>query len=249
MILNFSITLVPENGSRLYHDLAYPLYGELLRRLIHIEFAERLHETGYTPLSQYLDVKRSGECSAIWHLSVFGNEAITEFKAAINTLTEINLKDSNTIFKVKEIKESQPISYEYIIKSASEIINSPYRTLKFVTPTSFKSADMYTLFPSSDLIIKSLIAKWNSFCENYSLDDEDMLQMLLDGVEISSYRLTSTSYRLKGQRIRSFIGTVGLTARLAAPLMEVFKTLLLFGEYSGIGIKTALGMGGMRIIT
>ena len=32
---------------------------------------------------------------------------------------------------------------------------------------------------------------------------------------------------------------------LFVPFLEVWKALLLFGEYAGIGVKTALGMGGI----
>lgn len=248
MIIKYSATVKSCDSARLYPDLAYPLYSELLGHLMHALFAEKLHETGYTPISQYIETVPGDRSRAVWHLSIFGEEAISEFSAAINSLSIIELKDSGIKLQIEDISQETPITHKRLIAAASEIPDSPYWTIKFVTPTSFKSANRYTLFPSSELIIKSLVSKWNNSSSDYTFDDGDALRLLLSSVEISSYRLSSSSFRLKGYNIRSFVGTLGLTARVAAPLLQVLKTLLLFGQYSGIGIKTALGMGGIKLI-
>ena len=39
-----------------------------------------------------------------------------------------------------------------------------------------------------------------------------------------------------------------LRAKLSAPLEKLYEMLLRFGGYSGVGIKTALGMGGMKVL-
>lgn len=83
--------------------------------------------------------------------------------------------------------------------------------------------------------------------EEVILDDEDMLRMLTEGVKINGYRLSSTTFRMKGQHIPAFTGTLRFHVRLAAPIQTIWNALLLFGAYSGVGIKTALGMGGMTM--
>ena len=71
--------------------------------------------------------------------------------------------------------------------------------------------------------------------------------MLADGLRISDYALRSTGFRLKETVIPGFTGR--LTILLSPPLAELWSTLLSWAEYSGIGIKTTLGMGGVSIDT
>ena len=82
---------------------------------------------------------------------------------------------------------------------------------------------------------------------NMPLDDPDAVQAILRGLHIVDYRLQTLRHPLKQVHIPSFSGRVVLEARLPAPLLEVFKTLYCFAPYSGVGIKTALGMGGVGI--
>ncbi len=69
--------------------------------------------------------------------------------------------------------------------------------------------------------------------------------MLTAGLTISRYRLHSQEYRIKGQRINGFSGSVEIYAKLSPPMQELWKLLLEFAPYGGIGIKTALGMGAV----
>ena len=73
------------------------------------------------------------------------------------------------------------------------------------------------------------------------------MQAILRGVYITDYKLQTLRHSLKQTRIPSFIGKVVLDVRLPAPLAEVFRTLYCFAPYAGMGIKTALGMGGVQI--
>ena len=79
------------------------------------------------------------------------------------------------------------------------------------------------------------------------LDDADAFAAMLTGLHIVDYRLQTLRYPMKQTKIPCFAGRFVLEARLPAPLMEVFKTLCCFAPYAGLGVKTALGMGGIRI--
>ena len=103
------------------------------------------------------------------------------------------------------------------------------------------------IFPQEKLIIQSLVNRWNSFCSDYSLDDEDALRMLESGVSISDYSLKTVRYKLKNVYIPAFAGRVTLSSHLPAPLLELWNSILLWTPYSGLGIKTALGMGGTNV--
>ena len=73
--------------------------------------------------------------------------------------------------------------------------------------------------------------------------------MLLEGIRICDYNLHTTRYLLKDNRIPGFIGSLRIDTHLSAPLLEIWKILISFSEYSGIGIKTALGMGGVKLLS
>ena len=70
---------------------------------------------------------------------------------------------------------------------------------------------------------------------------------LASGLCISDYSLHTVRYNLKNAYIPAFTGRVTVTARLPVPLLELWNALLCWAPYSGIGIKTALGMGGVDV--
>lgn len=243
MIKHYKFKLSHDGTQKINSNVAYPLYSELLK-YVSADFADAMHEQSFTPLSQYVELLNDTEI--LWHISLFGEEAVNEFSPRLDSLSDIRLETKEILLHTEDKIEESVITFDEIISEAMKIDDMVWKSIKLVSPTTFKSAGQYVLFPSSDLIIKSLVSKWNYACEDYALNDEDMLDMLLSGVKISGYRLSSTSFRMKGQNIPSFTGNIKLNARLSAPIMQIYKSLLTFGEYSGIGIKTALGMGGLK---
>lgn len=69
------------------------------------------------------------------------------------------------------------------------------------------------------------------------------------GVHIVDYRLHTSRYHIKNTKIPGFSGIVTLESRLPAPLEEIWKLLVRFAPYCGIGIKTTLGMGGVSLLS
>ena len=70
----------------------------------------------------------------------------------------------------------------------------------------------------------------------------------LEAFEVNhDYVFPEGSYPIKNTRIPGFVGSAVVEARLALPLLELWNALLSFAPYGGIGIKTALGMGGVSV--
>ena len=243
MIRKYKIPLKAENG-RLRPEHAYALYGELMSR-IDGGVADELHTDGFTPISQHLE---SGINGAEWIVSTFDDDVSEAFLDAINDVREITLRDSGIKLSVSEAVIEPETDFEQLLSESADEPRPAWRRIEFTSPTGFKSEEQHVLFPTSDLILKSLILKWNAACPDYLLEDEELMKMLLSGVSISGYRLASYDYRMKNQHIRSFTGSVTLRAKLSAPLEKLYEMLLRFGGYSGGGIKTALGMGGMKVL-
>lgn len=245
MIRQYHLTLRSEEAIPFRSDLAYPLYGEIMRSVSQ-EFGEMAHEQGFTPLSQYIE--RIDGNSIRWHVTLFGEWAEQEIAPFLDGVSSVSLDVSDLTFRTEGAPEViQTTLKDILTKASGQEDATARREIRLVSPTTFKSAGEYVLFPSASLIIRSLAASWNAAAEEVVLDDEDMLRMLTEGIRINGYRLSSTTFRMKGQHIPAFSGTLRFHVRLAAPLQTIWNALLLFGAYSGVGIKTALGMGGFRI--
>lgn len=245
MISHYSLRLSPPDGIRLSYGDAYRLYAALLEQLPH-DYAEQLHESEITPIAQYLQYDRDSR-EYRWNVSLFGNEACERFGNVLKSLEYIELEQGS-------IGSSMISAGEYpdaasLIAKAEQLPESGIRNMTFLTPTTFKSGGEYVLFPSAELIIKSIISRMEQLCEDISVSDEDAVRMLIDGIRITGYELRSTGFFLKGQRIPSFIGSIRLHSRLSAPMQELWKLMLIFAELSGAGIKPALGMGAVRVNT
>ena len=115
----------------------------------------------------------------------------------------------------------------------------------FKTPCSFKNDGRYMIFPDIGMMYSNLMRKFDKFSGEYSMYDENMFRSLTEKTAVSSYNLRSTAYHLESIKIPSFIGR--LTVRNGGPtqLGNLVRLLFAFGEYSGVGVKTALGMGAV----
>ena len=245
MIAQYQLQCSLENG-KLFPSTAYKLYAWLLEQLPSF-IGEQLHSEQYNPFSQYLYFNRENKQNK-WVLNVL-DDSILEY-------VEV-LFERNTCAVINEEKISLELTEKKTISSATELVErarttdelTTYSKFLFPVPTSFRVAGRYSIFPSEKLILQSMINRWNSCFTNYVLDDEDAFSMLEQNLHIVDYDLRSTRFLLKGNKIPGFTGDLTIQAKLPAPMMEIWKLLLLFVPFSGIGIKTTLGMGGVQILT
>ena len=223
-------------------SLGYPLYGWLMENAPY-EFAEAVHEQGETPVAQHLQYR--GEAAYDWVVTLIGADAVTALSPVLDTAKEIALHNI-TLSVILEEKNVITSAVSFI-KQVHAQEHGNRLNLIFRSPTSFKQNGRHVLFPQESLILQSLITKWNIAFPEYPMDDADAFAMLENGVRIVDYRLRSLRYPMKATRITGFVGRVTLSARLSAPMQEIWNLLAAFAPYSGIGIKTALGMGGVSI--
>ena len=140
------------------------------------------------------------------------------------------------------------MSYEELINRYYLHEQSRKIKVRFLTPTSFKQNGEYVLFPSIRLIFQSLMMKFdvsNDVMETYS---EEVLGHYEEHAKIFEYRLRSTLFSLEKIRIPAFQGEVSIFIKGPQQMVNLAHMLLHFGEYSGVGIKTGMGMGGIKIL-
>ena len=119
--------------------------------------------------------------------------------------------------------------------------------MRFVTPCSFKSGGEYAVLPTKEWILRSCVSRWNAVAKTTKIDDEQAVADIVGHTRITGHHLRSASYVMKKVGIPSFVGYIILSARGPETLLRLFNLLTAFGGYCGIGIKTALGMGGVEV--
>ena len=221
------------------------MYHGVLMQTIDPAYAHQLHEDGLRPYSQC--VFQEGKKS-IWQINTLCQEAHDKIIAPVYS-------DSFSHFEISHNKEEVWIEDKHLeTTKIQEMIDRYYfgdcsRTvdIQFLTPTAFKQAGKYVFYPDIGLIYQSLINRFNQFAEKEMITGEETFEDIVKNTEIISYRLHSVSFPLEGVKIPSFLGTIKIRIHGPAPLVNLSHLLLHFGRFSGVGIKTALGMGKMDV--
>lgn len=243
MIGQYCFVLHSTDESPIPSMMAYRLYGWLLEQLPEA-LGEQLHEQGEKPLSQYIRYDKA-ENKTLWVVSVFQGKLHELLAPVLESISCIALHKT-TLYATLLCKRCFASAQELVLYAKERQLPSRL-TIHFHTTSSFKQDGNYVIFPQVRLLLRSLLAKWNTWFPEYSLDDEDAVAALERGIRITDYQLRSGRYTLKSAKIPGFSGRLTISSSLSVPMQEVWNLLLVFSTLCGIGIKTTLGMGGVTL--
>lgn len=218
------------------------VFHGLIMDLISSGDADYLHEQNRNPFSQYLRRKEGRLYWTIYGLNAYAYENIIKKLLAVN---EIKLKQKDKKLHILDIKLNRFPRKQFIAESLFPDDNYLF-PISFLTPTAFKSNGEYYFFPDIRLIFQSLMNKIESTGDEQVFDLE-VLNMLADSLKIDRYYLASKYFSVKGNRISSFSGAIRLKLYKNFDLYGMINMLLKFGEFSGVGIKTSMGMGAIGL--
>ena len=126
--------------------------------------------------------------------------------------------------------------------------NAPERhtTLRFVSPTAFRSGGRVVPLPLPDLVYGSLVNKWNAFA-NVAISEE-VRRYADECMGVSRYRLETRAIRSRGGSMQiGFTGRCRFTAFNSDRYwLAVVQLLTDYAFYAGIGYQTTMGMGQAR---
>lgn len=118
--------------------------------------------------------------------------------------------------------------------------------LLFHSPTAFQSKEMHVPVPLPNLVFGSLVDRWNTFSP-VTLSPE-VRRFGEEMVALSNYRLESQVVPQKGGT--PLIGGVGRATYTALGgdryWLATMQMLADFALFSGVGVKTTIGMGQVR---
>lgn len=223
----------------------------IIMQNIDAEYADKLHEGRLNPYSQYL----VSECEEnennyknIWVIQTFSKEAYQNIIEPLldDKFYQFMIEKKNINVSVSDKKISTKDKKKQIEEFYSIECNR-YIDFEILSPISFRSNKRYVNIPDLRLIFQSLMNKYSASSDAIEMFDEDTLEQLVDNSVISRYSLHSCYFPLEGLKIPSFKGNMTIKMSGTETMTRYAKLLFEFGEYSGIGIKTAMGMGAIRL--
>ena len=242
MLTRYTLTLAPQGPGHSRPEWAYHLYAALLEGAP-AEFGAASHRDGATPVSQYLS--REGE-RLVWRVTLLGGESEAALAPVLEAREAYHLKkDGVTLHVARRSWDHIADVEELFVRSAW---CSGLHRLTVRTPAAFKSRGVYQILPTPRFILQSLIKQWNGCFPGCPIEDGDGegMEAMAAGLLCRGYQLRDQSYFLKGNHIPGFVGSLTLdSTRLPGFHRTLTDALLYFSGYAGIGIKTALGMGGV----
>lgn len=222
-----------------------PYMQGVLMRSIDSRYADELHGMSFNPYSQYCYLDEDG--AIIWRVS-----ALTD-QAAGQIITPLQRLDSFEIHSAGVSVETDRVETESIrLKQLTDLITAGQGNkafVQFVTPASFKCQGSYVNMPSARLVLQNLLMHYSKIYEGHGEADQETLDYVVERTRITSYNLRShyvPHVAGEGRKIPAFQGKMTFGVYGPPMMSGLVRMLLRFGEFSGVGIKTAMGMGGMR---
>lgn len=242
MLSTFTISF--ENNRKLNYNSGSLMQGVLMEQ-IKSEYAERLHASGLNPYSQHL---RFQEDQVQWKISTLTKEAreniiipMLQMKEEILAIKHLNLDLQIQNRKLEELTYEKLMEKYYFGKC------KPYLSLEFATPTAFKVDGKYQFYPTIFHVFQSLAKKYDAVSGETEIFSEELMREIEEYLFIINYNLHSCTFSLEGVRIPAFKGSITLRSTGPQMFTNLIHMLAAFGTFSGVGIKTAMGMGALSI--
>ena len=206
-----------------------------------------LHQLPFNPYSQYVTGDEIAG-SLVWRICALNDEATHQLIHPMMREESIELHALGGSFDVSEVKFGQTR-----VKDLTDIIYSPDTSkmaVRFITPVAFKSKGEYVIVPSTRLIFQNLLMRYEQIYSGSKEIDSETVDYLSDHSRITAHRLRSRYFANVGSKsgkIPAFMGDMTISINGPQTVVGMVKMLLKFGEYSGLGIKTSMGMGAMKV--
>jgi len=241
----YKVTIPFESTRRIkYTPVVSSVMHGLLMESIDSCYADQLHAQGLHPYSQYVD---NIDGHNIWTLDLLDDESYERIALPIMSLSSADIRNKNDVITFGKA-DVRSLSYDELL-SSNRTSSRSSDTLKmdFLTPTAFKSGGRYSILPTLRQIVLSISKRFDSAFGIEGNDYSELEDAVLREMTVSHFKLESTSFSVDGASIPSFKGSIEFRITGEDNFRSYICMLGDFAQYSGVGIKTALGMG--RVIT
>lgn len=224
-----------EEADKIDSDLAVKFHGAAMQ-FISPHNAQLLHNGKSHPISLYTTVNEN-----IITLNAFSlTDEMYDFVDYFDKCTAIEIFGA-TKPAVKIHSEIKDVSFpEYLKSVTGDIVK-----LNFVTPAMFKQNHKPCYIPCPERYFSSVIAKLNEF-ENASIKSVDFI-LAWNSSRVIDYNLTSEKFNVTGLMLKGMLGNITIMPPIKSDQLQLLKTVLAYAQFSGVGAKTAQGMGGFKV--
>lgn len=238
------IELKLNHSEEIVYQMSSLFHGALMEMLPE-EYAEYLHVSQLHPYTQHLEFRNG---AWFWVVCCLNKKAakIIIYDTLMG-IESIFIKNRKLEIRIVE-KSYSELPYKSLMDSFYDDECSRYINIQFTSPAAFKKDGRYVFYPDIRCIFQSLMNKYDAAVSDEVMADEDTLEQLCENAQIAGYDLKSVNFSLEGVRIPSFIGKLTIKMRGTSTMVNFANMLFRFGTYSGIGIKTSLGMGSFKIL-
>ena len=217
----------------------------VLMESIASDYAYTLHQSRVNPYSQCA-LGRSNTLLE-WQISTLSARAYEQ-------ITQPLIQDSFAEFRLEAAGLSATVTGKTLEQmELSELSRTFYAPpaadrfrVNFLTPTAFKQSGEYVFWPDPRLVFQSLAQKYCAI-----VDDEEPSDGLVSefgrAIRLTGFRVASQRFAMGAARVPGFTGSSTFTVKGADTFASYIAALLRFGEFSGCGIKSSLGMGAIRV--
>lgn len=234
-----------ESSGEINYKMSSLFHGALME-LIPEDYAEVLHQSRLHPYSQYIRLK---DKNWYWIVNVLNQEAEEIIlNQTLSHLSEFYLKRNEITVHITETEYQKKPFSELTEKFYKEDANR-FISIQFLTPTAFKQNGQYIFYPDIRCIYQSLMNKYDSAMEENLMMDADTLEQLCQDSRLVRYDLKSIRFDLEGIRVPAFLGSMTIRLTGTQTMANFANVLFEFGTYSGIGIKTGIGMGAYQLVS
>ena len=229
-------------GIRLHPSMGSVIHGALME-MLGKEWGNVLHEMTVRPFHQYLFFHKQRKVF-IWRVGVV-DDALFDALSEILEPRKLYIKRHECDLYLSDPTLLAETTFDTLAAQAFTTDRLPYGCrLMLHTPTTCKHDGAYDVFPDLNRIFYGLDNKWNIFSEELRLEQEGLETVLGNACRIGKYELRSALFSLEGSRINGYEGMIQLSFRGNEMTRRIVMLLLMWASFTGIGIKTALGMGG-----
>jgi CRISPR-associated endoribonuclease Cas6 len=245
MLATIEVVLEFPNHEKIYPAMGSIMHGALMDSLSQ-ETATYFHTMSLRPYSQCIRWDKESQ-QPIWRIGTLTDYAFTQIMEALQSVSHIYLKQKGYAIQVQRITVKKQLSYEELARSFLQAESPPSGAdYEFLTVTGFKQAGRYVIWPNNQLMYQNLLNRWNTFSPHVKLEAEALAVQLDAHCRLMRYQLHSQAFPIEGRLVYGFSGSQRLTFYGYDMLKRLQGLLAIFAEFSGIGIKTALGMGAVH---
>ncbi len=246
MPVSMEIVLKLPKNEKVHRAMGSILQGALME-IIGVETSKELHAEDSRPYTQFIYFDKNKNVP-IWRVNVLNDWACEKILVPLEHQRQIFLRHKNYRVDFLEHQIISEESYdnlaERFMSNNAPIINGV--AADFLTTTSFRRSGRYVIFPEIYLIVQSLLNRWNNFSDSFTVEGEDLPHILADFIKIQEYNFYNQSFLLEHQKIDGFCGKMNAIFEGERTTKNLLGLLFEYANYSGVGIKTAIGMGAIK---